>query len=66
MYISIQPCRLNSVKKDITTYHNEQFKLDLQADDTDSTWEKVKEVLYNIMKNIDEEAHPTTNDASQQ
>ena len=39
---------MNSVKRDITTYHNDQFKLDLQADDTDSTWEKFKEVLYNI------------------
>ena len=41
---------MNSVKKDITTYHNEQFKLDLEADDTNSTWEKFKEVLYNIMR----------------
>ena len=41
---------VNSVKKDITKYHNEQFKLDLEADDTNSTWEKFKEVLYNIMR----------------
>ena len=41
---------MNAVKKDITTYHNEQFKLDLEADDTNSTWDKFKEVLYNIMR----------------
>ena len=41
---------VNSVKKDITKYHNEQFKLDLEADDTNSTWEKFKELLYNIMR----------------
>ena len=34
---------MNSVKKDITTYH-------LEADDTNSIWEKFKEVLYNIMR----------------
>ena len=36
---------MNSIKQDITTYHNEQFKLDLEADNTNSTWEKFKEVL---------------------
>ena len=41
---------MNSVKKDITAYHNEQVKQDLQPDDTDTTWDKFKEVLHNIMK----------------
>ena len=41
---------MNSVKKDITAYHNEQVKQDLQPDDTDTTWDKFKEVLHNITK----------------
>ena len=41
---------MNSIRQDITTYHNEQFKLDLEADNTNSTWETFKEVLYNITR----------------
>jgi len=40
---------MDSIKDDINQYRNEQLRADLEAGDTNDTWEKFKKALYDIL-----------------